>query len=372
MHPPLSAFVASSILAAAACGLAAARRGASPKASRAGGLVVFVSLVGGLLVATTQASASTLPDLHGTTTVLALLLGPYLLGLHDDYTDSSPRLRLVLLLLFGYFAWGLGFRIESIMLPGGWGLTLDGFGLPATVLWVVGMTVAFDFIDGMDGLAGGLGLVACAALVAMGGPGPGPWTAAALAGALAGFLVYNRPTAKVVLGNSGSNLLGFALGIVTLQCCTSRGGRFELLPAVLVATVPILDAGLTLLRRARLGQGLFRSDRGHLHHRLLRSGLETRQALSLLLASAALSGFGAVLVQLATRVGPGAPQANLLGGTLRPGGLFAAAGLFVLLAVAWVLRASGWLRLAPLSELAHGPPERGADPASVQEAARPG
>ena len=337
-----------------------------------GGLVLFVSLVGGLLVAIGLSNGPTRSQLDGTLPLLGLLLAPYLLGLHDDRTDSSPRMRIVLLLAFACLAWAVGFRIDTISLPGTDPLALKHLSLPATALWIAGMTVAFDFIDGMDGLAGGLGLMAFAALAAMSGPGPGLWMSAAMAGALAGFLLYNRPAARIVLGNSGSNLLGFALGLATILCCTSPSGSFSVLPAILVAMVPILDASLTLLRRRLLGEGLFRSDLGHLHHRLLRRGFEVRQALFVLLGAAALSGFGASLIAASSRVLAHSPEGS---SPLRGGQTLVLSGaglLLCLLAVAWVLGASAWLRLAPLSELASGPPDQEASGVPAQEAARPG
>ncbi|HCP48012.1 MAG TPA: hypothetical protein DIU15_18375 [Deltaproteobacteria bacterium] len=367
-NPQLLALLVSGLIAIGLGQLATSLAKPRTRPSKLGGMVVFVAVVGGLVTAALLTEGSRGIELDGTTPLVALLLGPYLMGLHDDYTDSSPRLRLALLLLFASVAWSLGIRIDSVALPGIDAIQLESLSLPATILWIVGMTVAFNFIDGLDGLASGLGLTACAALCAMSAEGPGMWATASLAGALSGILLYNRPEATVVLGNSGSNLLGFALGIATLLCCTSSPGTFDLVPAVLVATVPILDAGLTLLRRAYLGQGLFRSDLGHLHHRLLSRGLQVQQALFVLLGAAAMSGFGAVIVAATTRL----LQHNATSAMLQPHVLSSTGLLLATMSVAWVLRVTGWLRWAPLSELATGPTSRASDLGSTQDAARPG
>jgi len=152
-----------------------------------------------------------------------------------------------------------------------------------TVFWIVGMNVAMNFIDGLDGLAAG---VAGLAAVTLGAIALLPrvnepfvaWMAFALAGAIAGFLLFNFHPARLFLGTTGVVFLGTMLAVLSVF------GTAKVAAALLVLGVPIIDTFYVLVRRLASGQPPFAPDRGHFHHRLLDVGLSHRQAVLLIYA----------------------------------------------------------------------------------------
>jgi len=174
-----------------------------------------------------------------------------------------------------------------------------------TLAWIVVVTSAFNLVDGLDGLASGVALLASATLFAVSlleGRQEAALLWAAVVGALVGFLPYNFFPATIFLGDSGSLFLGYVLAVLALQSLEKGATLVIVLVPVLALGLPVAELGLTVLRRAAArGPGsLLRADRGHIHHRLLGSGLSHRGAvLTLYTLCAALGAFAflAVLVQ---------------------------------------------------------------------------
>lgn len=201
----------------------------------------------------------------------AFALAALLLGLVDDLQRPPAALRLALLAAIGLGTWWAGIRLGAVALPGAGPFELGWLDAPATALWVVGVMVAFNFIDGLDGLAVGLAGIAALGGLLLGTPAWVPvW--AALLGALAGLLVFNRHPATAFLGDSGSNVLGYLVAAGILVSLRSGDGVFGF-PALALLAVPLVDTSCTLLRRALLREGMFLSERGHIHHRRLDAGL---------------------------------------------------------------------------------------------------
>ena len=161
-----------------------------------------------------------------------------------------------------------------------------------TVLWIVGVMVAFNFIDGLDGLASGIALIAALTMFSLAFAEHNllwmTWTGA-LAGSLLGFLIFNFNPASVFMGDAGSNFLGYVIAVIALGVSRKESTAVALFIPMLAVGIPILDAALTMIRRALLRTGMFRSERGHLHHRLLDRGLSHRTTVL------ALWGISAVL-----------------------------------------------------------------------------
>ncbi len=143
-----------------------------------------------------------------------------------------------------------------------------------TSLWIVGMVNTVNFLDGLDGLAVGVGTIA-ALLFAWHGYRLGQTTVAAfplaLAGALLGFLPFNFAPARIFLGSAGAYFLGY--GLATMSILSPA----KIATALLVLAVPIMDVAWQIFDRARRGKSPFRGDRGHLHFRLSDFGLPTRE-----------------------------------------------------------------------------------------------
>ena len=176
--------------------------------------------------------------------------------------------------------------------------------MPLTVLWIVGMTNAVNMIDGMDGLSGGIAAFAAAgmAIVALlQGYVLTAILAVALFGALLGFLLSNWPPAAIIMGDSGSHLLGFVLAILPLVEIGGAATLHTLLVPVTLVLIPILDCAAAVVRRIRRRRSLGAADKSHIHHRLLALGLGQRQILLAIYATCAYLTVVSIAIIVALR-----------------------------------------------------------------------
>ena len=210
---------------------------------------------------------------------LALAL---VLGVLDDRHDLSPAARLAGELAIAGVAGGLA----PTRLPG-------LLGPVATAVAVVVLVNAVNLIDGLDGLAAGVGLVSALGFaVLLDGRGRG--LALALGGALAGFLVHNRPPARIYLGDGGAYLVGTALALLLALAWDAGRPPAVSAGALAMVVVPVGDILVAVVRRRRAGQPLFAGDRGHTYDQLVDRGWPAwRAALALVAAQAGLAAAGA-------------------------------------------------------------------------------
>ncbi|HID23519.1 MAG TPA: undecaprenyl/decaprenyl-phosphate alpha-N-acetylglucosaminyl 1-phosphate transferase, partial [Planctomycetaceae bacterium] len=156
---------------------------------------------------------------------------------------------------------------------------LGPLAVPFTVFWILGAINALNLIDGTDGLATSVGLVLCLAIAGIAiltGHRTEAFLACAMAGALAGFLVYNAPPASIFLGDAGSMLIGLVIGTLALRGSFKGPATAALVAPTAILAIPILDTGMAILRRKLTGRSLYTTDRGHLHHVLQQRGLTGR------------------------------------------------------------------------------------------------
>ena len=219
-----------------------------------------------------------------TLTALAAALG-MALGFVDDAFELRARWQFLGLSAIAAIIIVAGIHIDFVDDPFGGGI-LD-LALPVSVaftfFWIVGMNVALNFIDGLDGLAAGVSAIAAVTLgaIALLPQVAEPfvaWMAFSLAGAIAGFLLLNFHPARVFMGTSGVVFVGTMLAVLSIF------GTAKVAAALLVLGVPIIDTFYVLVRRALQGQPPFAPDRGHFHHRLLDVGLSQPQAVLLIYA----------------------------------------------------------------------------------------
>jgi UDP-GlcNAc:undecaprenyl-phosphate/decaprenyl-phosphate GlcNAc-1-phosphate transferase len=179
--------------------------------------------------------------------------------------------------------------------------TENWWSVPLTVGWLVACTNAFNLIDGVDGLAAGLGLFATLtsliAALAQGNLSLALATAP-LAGALLGFLRYNFNPASIFLGDSGSLLVGFLLGSYGVLWSQKSATLLAMTAPLMALAIPILDVCLSIARRFLRQKPIFAPDRGHIHHRLLDRGLSPRRVALLLYAVGGLGALCSVLESL--------------------------------------------------------------------------
>jgi UDP-GlcNAc:undecaprenyl-phosphate/decaprenyl-phosphate GlcNAc-1-phosphate transferase len=217
-----------------------------------------------------------------------------LVGVIDDIYDVRPIVKLLVQSVAAVHLYASGYQINGISNPlTGESVPLGPLSIPLTVLWFVGMSNAFNLIDGLDGLAAGVGLFSTTTLFiacvinerwAM------AIIAAALAGALLGFLRYNFNPASIFLGDSGSLFVGFALAAIAVRGSMKSSAAIAVAAPLLALAVPIIDAGIAVFRRLVRGNDVFGADGDHVHHRLLRMGLTPRGVVGTLYAVAALFG----------------------------------------------------------------------------------
>ena len=266
----------------------------------------------------------------------AILLGACVcaaVGLLDDRFEINPIAKFAGELAAAAIPVIAGATIDHLTLPLLHPLDLGALQYPVTMLWIVALMNSFNFIDGMDGLAAGIGTITAStfAILALSlNRGGAALLAAALAGACLGFLRHNFHPARVFMGDAGSLTLGYLLALIAIQGVLKTAAAVALLFPTLVLLVPIFDTSFVLLHRIKYGRRPWSADANHLHHRFVRVGFgQRRAALALYAWSALLAGCA-----LAVRFLPWHTHNQVhLGATL----ILAALGVAVLLATVWIV-----------------------------------
>lgn len=260
-------------------------------------------------------------------------------GLVDDLRGLGPRGKLVLQALAAAVVVGFGFQIDTLALSSnGAALSLGLLAIPVTVLWIVGMTNAFNLIDGVDGLAGTVALIALTASIGVDlylHDSRSLIISVAMLGAVFGFLRYNNNPARIFLGDSGSMTIGFFLSIRLVISSTRPDGAVYALIPLFALAFPLLDTFIAIARRWLRGHKFSRADGRHIHHQLLALGLTPRATVDVLgILFAGVAALGISLTFAPPR--------------------FTLAFFFStsLLAIAAMIYGARWLRYGEFSELA--------------------
>ncbi|MCW5983187.1 MAG: undecaprenyl/decaprenyl-phosphate alpha-N-acetylglucosaminyl 1-phosphate transferase [Bryobacteraceae bacterium] len=251
---------------------------------RAGGAPIVISYVGAYLVLLASPLRGGDYLEHALPLVWSLLPAAglaFATGLLDDVKCLRPLEKLGGQLVAAGLAYSAGVRIESVA---GHPLS-EWVGLPLTLLWIIGCTNAFNLIDGVDGLATGVGLLATVTILLaalLHQNTPLALATAPLAGCLLGFLRYNFNPASVFMGDSGSLLVGFLLGCYGVIWTQKSVTILGMAAPLMALSLPLMDTGLAVVRRFLRGRPIFGADRGHVHHRLLDRGFTPRRVALLL------------------------------------------------------------------------------------------
>ena len=262
---------------------------------RLGGVAIFISF--SLSIVATALVASYNPRLHSAfsgKTLLTILIPAslvFLLGVYDDLYGAGPYLKFSVQAVAATMLFMGGLRIVNIPVLFG-NYRLPWFvGLSFTILWVLGITNAFNLIDGLDGLAAGSALFSTLVVFVVALLNGFPLVtvmAIALAGAILGFLRYNFNPATIFLGDSGSLFIGFLLSALALEGAQKAPTIVAVAIPVVSFGLPILETSLSILRRLISGRPVFTADREHIHHKLLQHGLSHRQVVIVLYAVSAV------------------------------------------------------------------------------------
>ncbi|HMB95992.1 MAG TPA: hypothetical protein VKK61_08140, partial [Tepidisphaeraceae bacterium] len=232
-------------------------------------------------------------------TLLVAAASVMVVGFIDDLWEVPSKYKLLALAIGASAVCGSGTLIQSVSINGHQLFSLGSAAWPVTLLWIIGVTVSINFIDGLDGLAAGIVALGSAVLAigcAVGGYPLGVLLSLALCGSLCGFLFFNRNPAKIFMGDSGSMFIGFMIaGTAVLASGPIGTTRSLILPAITLS-IPLFDTLFTMVRRGVLQRGsLFVPERGHIHHRLLDSGFCHKHVVQLL-HIVTLAGVGVALV----------------------------------------------------------------------------
>jgi len=217
--------------------------------------------------------------------ILGILLGGsvvMLVGLLDDIYRLKPWLKFLFQLIGAGIAIYFGIEINFVNNPFNGLMPLGVIAIPLTLLWVVGMTNAINLIDGLDGLAAGVTAISAGTLFLVAlrtHQLAAALLMVALAGAALGFLRYNFNPASVFLGDAGSYFLGFILATAAIIGVFKTTLVVALILPILILGVPIFDTTFAIIRRLRQKKNIFAADDRHLHHLLLRAGLNQREAV---------------------------------------------------------------------------------------------
>ncbi len=270
---------------------------------RAGGIAIFVAAVGAVL-GLTQFGFN-LSDMLDAEPRLFSLFGAcaiiVVVGLIDDYRGLRGRHKLIgqfLAISFLVYHGDLTIQHFSIL---GQAIDLGPLGIVVTYLWMIGIINAINLIDGMDGLLGLVGIIVCVSLAVVAaiiGNSYVAIVAVALGGALIGFLCFNLPPASVYLGDCGSMLIGLILGTLSVQGSMKGPTAMALAVPVTMLILPIIDTLAAIARRKLTGRSIYTTDRGHLHHCLLRNGLNRPLVLALVALLGMIAAAGAVATTL--------------------------------------------------------------------------
>ncbi|HET6229098.1 MAG TPA: MraY family glycosyltransferase [Longimicrobiaceae bacterium] len=277
----------------------APRRVHSSPVPRLGGLAVFAAMLIGLGAAKLVAPHGLMV---GTRLYVGFLAGAAILlaaGLVDDIRGIRPATKMAAQVAAALVVYACGFRIDLLTLGGATYLATGWLSLPLTVLWIVGVTNAFNLMDGLDGLATGIAIVAltasAAVALAMGADGL-LLPSVALLGALLGFLRYNFNPARIFLGDSGSLFVGYMLAVHSVHSSMKSATAVLVIVPLFTLALPLLDTLLAILRRWLRGVPLSSADRRHIHHRLLEVGLTHRRTVLVLYAATSMLASVGLLV----------------------------------------------------------------------------
>lgn len=251
---------------------------------RVGGISIFAGTIAALLIVWLLGGFSSLSP-QGEKEIWTVIMGGicfFAIGFADDLFNLTPISRLLMQLLVASVCWFMGVRINFLSVPFDGLVQIGWLSLPITVIWLVGMANAINWIDGVDGLAAGvsgIGAVVMLVVALFMNQSAAALIVAALAGSALGFLRYNFNPAQIFMGDGGAYFMGFilaAVGVIGLVKVTAVTA--VLLPYLILA-VPILDMSAVIFSRICKGKSPFIADKSHLHHWLLKAGISQRQTV---------------------------------------------------------------------------------------------
>lgn len=271
---------------------------------RLGGLSILIGFLMGLIGYAIIAGFSDTTIFNNQ--ILGLILGIIIIeiaGVWDDIKPIRAWTKLFFQIIAAGVVVGFGVRVDFLSNPfvENGIIELGIWSIPLTMVWIVGITNAINFIDGLDGLAAGVATISSISLLFIAVYLNQPQTivlTTAIAGATMGFLPFNFNPAKIFMGETGSAFLGFTLGTISIMGLVKSYTAIAIIVPLIVLGLPIFDTAFAIVRRVLHGKSPMQADRGHLHHRLVDSGLSQKQSVIILYIISAFLGLaGIVLIE---------------------------------------------------------------------------
>lgn len=257
---------------------------------RLGGLAIYIAFMIGCI-----ASMEITWDIFG------ILLGGTLivaLGVADDVYQLPAKVKLLGQIAAACVLVIFDIRIEWVNNPLGGYFYLDMLSIPFTIFWVISFTNVVNLIDGLDGLAAGVSAIASLTVILVAvqmGYFHVAILTAALAGAIIGFIRYNFNPATIFMGDTGSMFIGYMLAAISVYGAVKTAATIALIVPAIALGLPILDTAFAIMRRYVNGRPIFQPDKGHLHHRLLATGMSHKETVLFMYGITAVLCIGAVL-----------------------------------------------------------------------------
>lgn len=258
---------------------------------RIGGLAIFLAF-----------AVATLSFCKPDRDLVTILIGGgtlVLLGMLDDIYRLNAFLKLIIQIIVALFAVSQGITIDFIGFGGEY-IPFGVWSVPITVIWIVGLTNAVNFIDGLDGLACGVSAISSASLflvMLLSGSSVAHCTITAiLVGSCVGFLPFNINPAKIFMGDTGALFLGYSLSILSVVGVFKTDMILAFFIPLSIFGLPLADTAIAIIRRIAHGKSPFAADRGHLHHKLIDMGFGQKQSVRILYAVCAMLGLSAVML----------------------------------------------------------------------------
>lgn len=257
---------------------------------RLGGLAIYIAFMIGC-VASMEITWDILGILLGGTLIVAL-------GVADDVYQLPAKVKLLGQIAAACVLVIFDIRIEWVNNPLGGYFYLDMFSIPFTIFWVISFTNVVNLIDGLDGLAAGVSAIASLTVILVAvqmGYFHVAILTAALAGAIIGFIRYNFNPATIFMGDTGSMFIGYMLAAISVYGAVKTAATIALIVPAIALGLPILDTAFAIMRRYVNGRPIFQPDKGHLHHRLLATGMSHKETVLFMYGITAVLCIGAVL-----------------------------------------------------------------------------
>lgn len=261
---------------------------------RFGGIAIFIGSMLGLLYL-----------LPSNEHMFAIVSGAFVIvitGALDDRYDIRPIVKLTGQFIAASFLVSSGLIIEQVTLPFLGKIDLGFISVLVTVFWVIGITNAINLIDGLDGLATGVSTIALISILIMAIIDAQiivVYFSTVLIGANLGFLYHNYYPAKIYMGDTGSNFLGYMIAVISMLGLFKNVALLSFLIPIIILAVPIFDTLFAIIRRMRNNESIMVADNKHVHYQLLRIGLSHRMSVLIMYVFSALFGGLAILFSLA-------------------------------------------------------------------------